>query len=97
VHRLVLYLNVPSSVALSIYTYTIYIATFHRPNILILSNNTNMKKCDYSVYYVQLKWQLLSLALTSNFRMAVPINDKKEMVPLPGCKAKKETKQRICP
>jgi hypothetical protein len=90
VHRLFHYFHVPSPVTFNIYTYTTYIATFHRPNILILSNNTNIKKHDYSVHYVQFKWQLLSLAPTSDFRMAVPINAKKEIITLPECKTNKK-------
>lgn len=54
-----------------------------------------MKKHDYSVYYVQFKWQLLSLAPTSNFRMAVPINDMNGMVPLPGWKANKKPSNKF--
>jgi hypothetical protein len=97
VHRLVHCFHVPSPINFNIHTYTIYIATFHRPNILILSNNTNMKQHDYSVYYVQLKWQLFSLAPTSDFRMAVPINAKKEMVTLPGCKTNKKQSNESVP
>jgi hypothetical protein len=45
-------------------------------NLSILSNNTNKKK--NIVYYVPFKWKLPSPAPISDFRMAVPKNDKKK-------------------
>jgi hypothetical protein len=57
----------------------VYIATFHRPTLLILSNKTNIDKHDSRVYYVPFKWQLPAPAPTNDFRMAVPESTKKKL------------------
>lgn len=41
--------------------------TFHRPNLLILPNNTK-KKHDYGVYCMHFKWQLPSSTPTRDFK-----------------------------
>jgi hypothetical protein len=48
------------------------------PNLLILSNNTFIEECDRRLFDVPFKWQLPSPASTSDFRMAVAKNAKKQ-------------------